>query len=78
MPKEPRGERRPTDVLGTAVREGHADREDTEELELELEPTNPAAVLGKPGGVARARKLTAERGAEIAKEAAAKRWERRD
>jgi len=35
-----------------------------------------AAGLGQKGGAARARSLTAEQRAEIAKKAAAKRWER--
>jgi hypothetical protein len=39
---------------------------------------DPAAkALGKRGGRARAEKLTAEQRAEIARKAAAKRWERR-
>jgi hypothetical protein len=38
-------------------------------------PRNAAAELGKLGGAARARKLTAEKRAEIARKAAAKRWE---
>lgn len=35
-----------------------------------------AAQLGKPGGAARARNLTAEQRAEIATNAAAKQWEK--
>lgn len=42
--------------------------------ELETEPTNPAAVLGKRGGAAPARRLTAEQRAQIARKAAAKPW----
>jgi hypothetical protein len=38
-------------------------------------PVSPGAALGKLGGEARARNLTPERKAEIAKKAAAKRWE---
>jgi hypothetical protein len=38
---------------------------------------DPAAkALGKKGGAARAKSMTPERRAEIAKKAAAKRWER--
>jgi hypothetical protein len=37
-------------------------------------PVSPGAVLGKLGGQARARSLTAEQRSEIAKKGAAKRW----
>ena len=76
MPKGPRGERRPADVIGAAVKvmriatgEEPNDREDAPAL-------SPAQQLGKLGGAARARKLTAEQRAQIARKAAAKRWTR--
>lgn len=62
MPRGPRGEKRPADVIGA------------EAEELDQEPTNPAAILGKRGGTARARNLTAEQRTEIARKAATKRW----
>jgi hypothetical protein len=37
-------------------------------------PLTPGQQLGKLGGAARARKLSAEQRAEIARKAAAKRW----
>jgi hypothetical protein len=40
------------------------------------ELTNAAAQLGRKGGKARAEKLTKEQRADIARKAAAKRWER--
>lgn len=74
MPKGPRGEKRPADVIGAAVQvmriatgEEPDDREDAAAL-------SPAQQLGKLGGAARARKLTPQRRAEIARKAAAKRW----
>jgi hypothetical protein len=74
MPKGPRGEKRPADVIGGAVKvmriatgEEPDDRENAPTL-------SPAAQLGKLGGAARAKALTAEQRAEIAKKAAAKRW----
>jgi hypothetical protein len=74
MPKGPRGEKRLADVIGSAVKamriatgEEPHDREDAPAL-------SPAAQLGKLGGVARARKLTAEQRAEIARKGAAGRW----
>jgi hypothetical protein len=73
MPKGPRGERRPADVIGNAVKVARlATGEETEELA----PVSPGAALGKLGGQARARNLTPERKAEIAKKAAQKRWNR--
>lgn len=75
MPKGPRGEKRPADVIGAAVKVMRiATGEETEELEPE--PTNPAAVLGKRGGAARAKALTPEKRVEIARKAARKRWEK--
>ncbi|MCH8863516.1 MAG: RNA-binding protein [Proteobacteria bacterium] len=76
MPKGPKGEKRPGDVIGAAVMVA---RIATGEIE---EPTddgkNPAAVaLGRMGGKARAEKLTAERRSEIAKQAAEKRWSKK-
>ena len=71
MPKGPRGESRPADVIGAAVRIMRiATGEETEELA----PVSPGAALGKLGGQARARNMTAEQRAEQAKKAAAKRW----
>jgi hypothetical protein len=75
MPKGPRGESRPADVIGAAVKVMRiATGEETEELA----PISPGAALGKLGGEARARNLTAERKAEIAKQAAQKRWKSKD
>ncbi len=72
MPKGPRGEKRPADVIGGAVK---VMRIATGEEEDEREATATAAAqLGKLGGAARARNLTAEQRAEIAKKGAAKRW----
>ncbi len=74
MPKGPRGEKRPADVIGNAVK---VMRIATGEEEDKREATaSAAAQLGKLGGKARARKLTAEQRAEIAKKAAMFRWSR--
>jgi len=79
MPKGPKGEKRPADVIGNAV---HVMRIATGEIEEELDTPeaqgkDPAAAsLGKRGGKARAAKLTAEQRAKIARKAAAKRWNR--
>ena len=68
MPKGPRGEKRPADAIGAAVklmRIAAGERETT---------VSAAAQLGKLGGRARARNLNAEQRTAIAKKAAAKRW----
>jgi hypothetical protein len=76
MPKGPRGEKRPADVIGTAVMVAKIV---TGEIEEELDAPEPgkdpaAAEMGRKGGAARARSLTPEQRAEIARKAAAKRW----
>jgi hypothetical protein len=73
MPKGPRGEKRPADVIGAAVKVMRiATGEETDEREA---TASAAAQLGKLGGKARAKALTPEKRAEIAKKAAIKRWE---
>lgn len=75
MPKGPKGEKRPADVIGAAVMVAKIATGEIEE-KTEDDGKDPAAVaLGKKGGKARAKKLTAKQRSEIAKKAAAKRWE---
>jgi hypothetical protein len=77
MPKGPRGERRPADFVGAAVRVMRiATGEEQERVARpEDEGKDPAAVaLGRKGGKARADSLTKKRRAEIAKQAAKARW----
>jgi len=71
MPKGPKGEKRPADVIGNAVK---IMRIATGEEEDTVAASSAGAALGKLGGQARARNMTPERRAEIAKKAAAKRW----
>ena len=74
MPKGPKGQKRPADVIGNAVRVMQIATGEAEE-EYEDDGKDPAAkALGKKGGAARAKKLTPEQRSEIAKKAAAKRW----
>lgn len=74
MPRGPRGEKRPADVVARAVK---VMRIATGEEQDDREATaSAAAQLGKLGGAARARNLTAEQRAEIARKGAAKRWEK--
>ena len=77
MPRGPKGERRPADVIGNAV---HVMRIATGQIEDEIptpesEGKDPAAVaLGRRGGKARAEGMSAKRRKEIARSAAKARW----
>ena len=73
MPKGPRGERRPADVIGAAVKVMRiATGEETEEVAVK----SAAAELGSRGGKARAKALSKKKRAEIARKAAKRRWSR--
>lgn len=74
MPKGPKGEKRPADVIANAVRVARiATGEEPEDL-TDDGKDKAAVSLGKRGGKARAENMTPERRAEIAKKAAASRW----
>ena len=78
MPKGPKGQKRPSDVIGNAVKVAQIATGEAEE-DIEDDGKDKAAVaLGRKGGKARAAKLTPEQRSEIAKKAAAKRWKRED
>ena len=73
MPKGPRGEKRPADVIGAAVMVG---RIATGEIE-EIPKTKSGRVRsGHAGAKARAKALSPAKRSAIAKKAAAKRWKR--
>jgi hypothetical protein len=78
MPRGPKGEKRPADVIGNAI---HVMRIATGEIDESTPPDDgkdPAAVaLGRKGGAARAAGMTAKRRKEIAKKAAKTRWKAR-
>lgn len=80
MPKGPRGQKRPADVIGAAVMIGKIA---TGEIEEDLGTTDDgkdkaAVALGRKGGAARAAKLSKKRRAQIATEAAKARWKGRE
>jgi hypothetical protein len=76
-PKGPRGEKRPADAVGAAVRVARISVGDEPDDRQDEQPArSPAQQLGKLGGAAGTNKLTRERLTEIAKKAAAKRWNR--
>lgn len=74
MPKGPNGEKRPADAVGLAVLIGKIATGEVEDVPVDDGKDPAAKALGKKGGAARAANMTPERRAEIAKQAAAKRW----
>lgn len=76
MPKGPKGQRRPADVVSNAIKVARiATGEDEEDMPAPKKNA-AAAELGAKGGAARAKSLSAKKRSEIAKKAAAKRWKK--
>jgi len=74
MPTGPKGQKRPVDVIGNAVKVMQIATGEAEE-EYEGDGKDKAAAeLGRKGGQARAERMSPERRSEIAREAARKRW----
>ena len=78
MPRGPKGEKRPADVIGAAVKVMKIATGEIEEDTGDDGKNKAAVELGRKGGKARAARLTPERRREIAKKAAAKRWGYKD
>jgi hypothetical protein len=77
MPKGPKGQKRPADVIGNAVKVMRiATGEEPEDFPADDGKDKAAQSLGQRGGRARAQALTEKRRKEIAKRAAAARWKR--
>ncbi len=74
MPKGPKGQKRPADVIGTAVKVARIATGEVEDDTGGDGKNKAAQELGRLGGRARAKKLSKERRAEIARKAAASRW----
>lgn len=74
MPKGPRGEKRPADAIGRAIKIAQIATGEEEDERDEL--SSAAAEMGRKGGKARAANMTPERRKEIAKKAAEKRWKK--
>jgi len=76
MPKGPKGQKRPADVIGNAVKVMKiATCEETDDAPDDGKD-KAAQSLGQRGGKARAKALSAKRRKEIAQQAAQKRWVR--
>jgi len=75
MPTGPKGEKRPADVIGAAVKVMRiATGEEPEDYGSSSAKNEAAVALGKKGGAARAKSMTPERRREIARKAAKSRW----
>jgi hypothetical protein len=74
MPTGPKGQKRPADVIGNAVKVMQIATGEAEEEYEDTGKNKAAAELGRKGGKARAAKMSPERRADIARKAAAKRW----
>jgi hypothetical protein len=76
MPRGPKGEKRPADVIGNAIKVAKIATGEVEDEKTDDGKDKAAVSLGRRGGKARAESMTPERRAEIAKKAATKRWEK--
>ncbi len=76
MPRGPRGEKRPGDVIGAAVMVGKIATGEIDDLTTEDGKNAAAVALGRMGGKARAAGLSARKRREIAKKAAKSRWDK--
>ena len=71
MPKGPKGQKRPADVIGNAVK---SMREEAKDFPTNDGKDKAAQSLGQRGGLARAKSLTKEQRTAIARKAALARW----
>lgn len=76
MPKGSKGQKCPADVIGNAVKVMRIAKGERQEFSPDDGKDKAAQSLGQRGGKARAAALSARRRAEIAKAAAAKRWQK--
>ncbi|MBA3966664.1 MAG: RNA-binding protein [Nitrospirales bacterium] len=75
MPKGPKAQRRPGDVVGNAILVAKIATGEIKDEEFPNKDSQvTAAEIGKKGGMARAAKLTKKRRIAIAQKAAKKRW----
>ena len=75
MPRGPKGQKRPVDVIGNAIKVARtATGEEAEEPEADDGKDKAAQALGRKGGRARADRMSPERRSEIARKAALVRY----
>lgn len=81
MPRGPKGEKRPADVIGAAVMVARIATGEIEDRKAESDKDPAAVSLGRRGGIkggkARASKLSPEKRKSIARKAAKSRWRKR-
>ncbi len=78
MPRGPKGQKRPADVIGNAVKVMRiATAEEAEDFPADDGKDKAAQSLGQRGGKARAKALSGKRRKEIARTAAEKRWSKK-
>jgi hypothetical protein len=78
LPKGPKGQKRPADVIGNAIKVARiATGEESEDYGPDDGKDKAAQSLGQRGGRARAASLSKKRRSEIAKQAAGSRWKNR-
>lgn len=76
MPKGPKGQKRPADVISNAVRVMQIATGEVEESLTDDGKSKAAVELGRKGGHARAKGLSTKKRRDIAKRAALARWGR--
>lgn len=76
MPTGPKGEKRPADAIGLAVKIARIATGEDEDAVPDDGKDKAAQASGREGGKKRAATMTPERRAEIARKAAAKRWQK--
>jgi hypothetical protein len=76
MPRGPKGQKRPADVIGNAIKVAKIATGEMAEDIADDGKSKAAQWMGRRGAKARAEALTKEQRAEIAKKAAAARWKR--
>jgi hypothetical protein len=78
MPRGPKGQKRPADVIGNAIKVARiATGEEQEDFGADDGKDPAAKLLGSRGGRARAKALTPKRRQEIAHIAARARWKKK-
>lgn len=78
MPKGPTGQKRPADVIGTAITVAKIATDEIKEPIDDDGKDKTAQTMGRKGGKARAEKLTPEQREHIARVAAQARWKKGD
>ena len=74
MPKGPKGEKRPADVIGNAAKVMRIATGEDSDIAPDDGKNKAAQALGRLGGVARAKSVTSKARKEIAAKAAQSRW----